>query len=189
MPPLFNPGVEAKIRQLVADDDSITPARIELALSLDPDTASLRIPERKTLARRIRALRPRDPGEPWHLAEVVVDPRDLSPQDLTFVVRVLRETRSRRQVRGLTKREVQWIVRIGRARQNFGEWLAYRFARRYIAAEDAGESTDALDGQLATVNPIAELLPDEELDKRARHPGMARAQREQAEQEAQRGKA
>jgi len=163
----FDTKVEAAIRRLVADKERITPAEVERELDLSPGLEGLDKPERRSIARRLRALRPDDKSEPWDLSQVEVDLPTLSPQDLAFLIRTLRVAYQQRQVPRLTKREAEWIVRVGRARPDISEMLAYRFAHRYMAAQDAKQPTTPLDRQLAVINPqMGDLLPDEQLDER-----------------------
>ncbi|MFN2484265.1 MAG: hypothetical protein ABR509_04925 [Candidatus Limnocylindria bacterium] len=53
------------------------------------------------------------------------------------------------RVRSLSRDEAEWVVRVRRARPDLHPWLAYKYATRYRARDDRGESTEGLDIQLA----------------------------------------
>jgi hypothetical protein len=94
------------------------------------------------------------------------------------ILEVLREVNDRTdgRVTSLTRAEARWVTLVSRARPEVRGWEAYRWAHRYIEWEATGESTEALDLQLARANPILAGLQGgvTAMDRRARAGRVAR---------------
>lgn len=157
-------AIEAPVLEDVLDklDKAWLPKEIHEALGMDERFTLDQVPSVRTIQRIAADHAPSSPDETWDL-------RASDPDDSALVVEALRDAyrQSEGRVRHFTRAEAEWVVRVKRARPDFSPWLAYRFARRYLARMEAGEPTGPLDLQLARLNPIGEGMPDEQLERRA----------------------
>jgi hypothetical protein len=105
------------------------------------------LPSSRTLIEWLRADRSRSRSAPWTLGH------ERDPRDAALVLRVLREVveRTEGKVNTVTQDEARWLVRVIHARGDLKPWAAYRFARRYAAAQHRKGDYRWLDLQLATV--------------------------------------
>lgn len=136
--------VEDAIADLAARDMSASAIREELHNRLHFEWKE--IPSERAIDDRLQKLRPRDPADPWRLADGAGHTASLV---LPVLAALIEETGGRKT--SLTRLEASWIVRVRRARPDLLPWWAYRFARAYVAADLANDDVAlaVLDAQLA----------------------------------------
>lgn len=100
-------------------------------------------------------------SDPWSLGDTEMDAADAA-----LVLPVLRvyADDGKGTIPGVTKLEAEWIVRVRRAAPDITPGQVYYYARRYIAARAAGESTHQLDRRLAD-DQYAPLSPIETISR------------------------
>jgi hypothetical protein len=158
------PEVMDAIRDLAAQ--GYIAKEIDDRLALDPDMGDLPRPSVRSLQRLLADISPEGMGRWAFGADDAAPGPDYDRLVLQTLGAVMAATEGR--VRGLSQAEAEWVVRIRRARPDFTPAMAYRFARRYIEWRARGESTEALDLQLASANPVVEGMTDDALNDRAR---------------------
>jgi len=142
--------VEAKVgprlRQAASNEELLEVAEGLAPLHLDLlDVLALleaKIPDERTIRRRITERRPPDPHDPWTLATTK---GDKAARLLPVLRAVLERTEGR--TKGFSKATAEWVVRVRRAAPDLDPWYAYRIALAYQRRTDL--DTEDLDILLA----------------------------------------
>lgn len=152
------PGITARIRELATDGVSGPAIRRTLELEF----ADGPLPEVRTIQDIAQEVAQPAGSIPWSLAEHKTSAADARP-----IMAVLGELERRGTGATLTVDEAQWVVRLVQAvpiLPILAPWMAYLFARQYVARRAAGEDTRDLDRQLAlgaTKGALATYGPEE----------------------------
>ena len=152
MPDVIDRRVAAAIDDLAGR--GLRPPEIHrrLATSEKVKQIGVRVPDLRTVQRRVRAVMP---SPPWRLEQA-------TPGEIAPVLGVLREMLAAGRTRGggtlITQREAALVVRVHAATGGrLGEWLTWRIARLYAARGD-GDCSD-LDAFLAFYGAEAFTAP------------------------------
>ena len=154
--------VEAKVgprlRQAASNEELLEVAEGLAPLHLDLlDVLALleaKIPDERTIRRRITERRPPDPHDPWTLATTK---GDKAARLLPVLRAVLERTEGR--TKGFSKATAEWVVRVRRAAPDLDPWYAYRIALAYQRRTDL--DTEDLDILLAFTPRRGPALPAE----------------------------
>ncbi len=120
------------------------PAEIDRHLSLHEKFRD-RAPRSLKTVRDIAAeVTPRDESGDWSFARAHTSEAELV---LPVLAAVVENTAGR--VRRVSNREAEWIARMREAVSDIPLWWSYLFARRFLVAQERGESTAPLDEFLA----------------------------------------
>jgi hypothetical protein len=138
--------VGPKLRQATTNEELLELAEGLAPLGLDLlDVLALleaKIPDERTIRRRIAERKPPDPHDPWTLAATE---GDKAARLLPVLRAVLERTEGR--TKGFSKATAEWIVRVRRAAPDLDPWTAYRTALAY--QRRTGPDTEDLDTFLA----------------------------------------
>lgn len=105
-----------------------------------------RVPDLRTVERRVKALTPADKSAPWRL-------RDAHPEDVPSVLLVQVVVRYRTEGRRafITTEEAAWIVRIMRVVPALLPWEVYLITKEYMLRADDQAATQRVDDLLGAL--------------------------------------
>ena len=140
--PRIDPDLQTVIDELILKE-GWGASQIHRELDSRPEFDG-RLPDVRTVQRRVRDLTPRDPSGPWRL-------QDSDPDEARLILDVLAavtvETMGGKTQ--FTKAEADWVLRLRNASLTMSPWEAWLMARLYMARESSGEETTDLDCVLA----------------------------------------
>lgn len=155
MPKMWDEDWRTQVEQLTVEDPGLSALTIHQRLlrerrrdhpaASDQDLKK-QVPSARTITDWMREARADDRTGPWTLA-TVRDPADnkLVAETLNYLIK-----RTDGRVRGMSKAEAWWLVRILHVHRDM-DWLhAYTFARRYAARERAREPYARVDELVVT---------------------------------------
>jgi hypothetical protein len=134
-------AIQAEVERLTNEHRS--PAAIYRELERDERFAD-RLPTLRTVQNIARDFSPPDPSAAWSLA----DAEDGEPAAVLPVVAAITQYTEGR-VRGVSRREAEWITRIREASPSVEPVTCWRLARLYFGRTERKESTAPLDSLLA----------------------------------------